>query len=535
MKDWINKIHCGSALEILKQVPDKFIDCVMTSPPYWGLRDYGSQPQIWLTADYQNNPQKMCEHQWGDTIRQNIRGSFENANVGSNKIGAQPKTLQQGNFCQKCGAWKGELGLEPDFNLYIKHLCDIFDEIKRVLKDTGSIWVNLGDTYWGGGQAHGHKNDTKNIGKLTMVSGYLKNPIAMGKGYQRKSLCCIPDRFRIEMINRGWILRNKIEWFKRNCMPSSTNDRFTIDFEDICFFVKSNSTQYWTNEKTFELVSKQPAGTKGIEGRDWEWRKVGAYTGDVFNVRVRDANKDKFLQGATKEEKENYLKGKLKKVSLWTSHDYYFEQQFEEHLTKEIRPDGIVRQRTYGYEGKYGTKEDMRKWQKNEDSIHGENAYGQQGRNKRCVWEITTQPFPEAHFAVYPEKLCITPIKAGCPEFVCKKCKKPREKIYDTKFVAQQDVSAEKGIRGHKGNKPMDKSNQWQNFPRGSNENNFVGYADCGCNAGFNPGIVWDPFAGAGTTCLTARKLGRNYGGSDIKSEYVKMAEKRIHNEAGLL
>jgi len=95
---------------------------------------------------------------------------------------------------------------------------------------------------------------------------------------------------------------------------------------------------------------------------------------------------------------------------------YWFEQQFEPYLTQEKRPDGIVRQRTYGYKGKYSSKEEMRKWQKNEDSIHGNNAYSPQGRNKRCVWQIPTKPFKEAHFAVFPPTLVEPMIQAGCPE-----------------------------------------------------------------------------------------------------------------------
>ena len=141
--------------------------------------------------------------------------------------------------------------------------------------------------------------------------------------------------FRLKKQNR-WILRNTIIWHKRNAMPSSASDRFSVDFEYLFFFVKHGK--------------------------------------------------------------------------------YYFEQMFEPHLTQEARPDGIIRQRKFGYQGKYSTKEDMRKWQKNEDSIHGENAYSPQGRNMRTVWQINTQPFKEAHFAVFPPELPRRCITAGCPK-----------------------------------------------------------------------------------------------------------------------
>lgn len=145
----LNKIHTGHALEILKTFPDASINMCITSPPYWGLRDYKTEPVKW----------------------------------------------QDG--------WLGELGTEPYFNAYINHLCDIFDEVKRVLKDDGTCWVNIGDTYL------------------------------------NKKLSLLPFRFAIEMSNRGWTVRNVIIWQKPNAAPQSAKDRFTVDFEYLFFFSKN--------------------------------------------------------------------------------------------------------------------------------------------------------------------------------------------------------------------------------------------------------------------------------------------------------
>lgn len=445
---WINKIHCDSALEVLKEMPDGLVDMCLCSPPYWSLRDYGIE---------------------------------------------------------------GQLGLESTFQEYIIKLCDIFDEVKRTLKDIGTIWINIGDTYWGGGQGG------SDYGGKEIVPSSSHGHKAIGPGYQSKSLCMIPQRFAIEMINRGWILRNTIIWFKKNCMPSSAKDRFTVDFEYLFFFTKSNETQYWTNEKTFELVNKQPLGIKGIEGKDWEWRKIN---------------------------------NKKKKVSLWTGHDYYFEQQFEEYQTVSIeRLDRGVSETNKWKDGADGqTKHTMnqprintkkmppiggiKQIEGNFSQTYSENRpdWSKTGRNKRCIWEITTHSFPKAHFAVYPEELCITPIKAGCPEFICKKCGKAREKIYkETGEMIGQGGYGSK-TASHIGVSPSSSL-----LTKRVKEKQESGYTDCGCNAGFNPGIVLDPFSGAGTTCLVARKLGRQYIGIEINPEYVKMSERRIHNEAGLL
>lgn len=290
----VNKIYLGNTLDVLKTFPDESINCCVTSPPYWALRDYGTDGVVW-----DGNPE--CEHEF------NLETKITNNSVSNNStlhdgkgVVATEKIKQMNNksqvgFCNKCGAWKGQLGLEPDFNLYIKHLCDIFDEVKRVLRKDGTCWVNLGDTYFGGGRGSDAKLRGSNKGNPTYESMESAKPDWGNMDFKNKSLCNIPSRFSIEMQNRGWVMRNKIIWHKPNCMPSSVTDRFTVDFEEIFFFVK--------NKK------------------------------------------------------------------------YWFEQQFE-----------------------------------------GTQCQDTKGRNKRTVWKIPTQPFPDAHFAVFPEKLVETPIKAGCPK-----------------------------------------------------------------------------------------------------------------------
>jgi DNA modification methylase len=176
----INKIYQGDSLDILKTFESESVDCVITSPPYWALRDYGVD---------------------------------------------------------------GQLGLEPTFQEYITKLCDIFDEVKRVLKKEGTCWVNMGDTYGGSGKGVGGKDSKESW-------TFDKKPIENGI---EKSLCQIPARFSIEMCNRGWILRNTIIWKKNNCMPSSADDRFTVDFEYVYFFVKNK--KYWF-EQIFEPNSE---------------------------------------------------------------------------------------------------------------------------------------------------------------------------------------------------------------------------------------------------------------------------------------
>jgi DNA modification methylase len=170
----VNQIIHGDAREVLRALPAQSVDMIITSPPYWALRDYGVEGQI------------GSEHQFGD---------------------------------------------------YIAALVGVFAEAQRVLKDRGSCWVNLGDTY-GTGSGAGLREGKQATNRGTQLNlGWQEKGKAGVPGLE-KSLLQIPSRFAIEMTNRGWILRNEIIWRKPNCMPSSAKDRFTVDFEKLFFIVK---------------------------------------------------------------------------------------------------------------------------------------------------------------------------------------------------------------------------------------------------------------------------------------------------------
>jgi len=367
--EYINKIIQGDCLEQLKKLDDNSIDCIMTSPPYWALRNYNVE---------------------------------------------------------------GQLGLEPNFNDYVNKLCDMFDEVKRVLKPTGTCWVNIGDTYgqnWRGSNSlNVNKIQLSNKGTIDFM-GKNKYPT----GLKSKSLCNIPARFSIEMQNRGWILRNEIIWYKPNCMPSSVKDRFTVDFEKIYFFVKDK--KYWFEQQLEELKIKN---VKGI--------KFGG---------------------------------------------------------NKLCPDNKT------YSGNEYNSSDL------------------EGKNKRAVWKITTKPYKEAHFATYPEGLCETPIKAGCPEFICKKCGFIKEKIIECKGIPRdrtkgklRNIGQQDGLGSISG-KDLYKWKQ-------ENPNIFKGYSTCNCNDGFESGIVLDPFFGSGTTGLVALKQNKKFIGIELNPEYVNMAKVRL-------
>lgn len=223
----LNKIYKEPCLETLKKMPNEFIDCVITSPPYWQLRDYG---------------------------------------------------------------YEGQWGLEPTFEEYLEHLWSMMDEIYRVLKPSGSVWINLGDTYSSvhTSQTRG-KNSTidDNTGKSQEIKQVKKTNLPP------KCLLLIPHRFAIGCIERGWIVRNDIIWAKRNGMPESVTDRFSKKHEYI-FFMTKNEKYYFdldsirdkVKPSSIERYKYQFSGNKGDVDRDL----IGYCNGDKSHLIDKGKN-----------------------------------------------------------------------------------------------------------------------------------------------------------------------------------------------------------------------------------------------------
>lgn len=593
--------------EGLKQLESDSIDCVIASPPYYNLRNYNIEPSIWggdLNCEHDFDiKEKKCGG--GHSGGVETSGLFTKEQAIKRKEGTGSGNIIKEGFCSKCRAWKGTLGLEPNFELYIKHLCDIYDQIKRVLKFTGTCWVNLGDTY----SSKGGLSKPKHI--INAKVGATKSGVQKGTRYFAKDLkipdkclLMLPQRFAIEMINRGWILRNVIIWHKPNCMPSSARDRFTVDFEQVFLFVKSNKTQYWINEKTAQLISKRPLGPKGIQNIDWEWRECDKCLGTgikhkkckaceeegwIYNTLLQP-EKCSYCNGLGRirqDEECKSCKGKgIKKYNLWKGRQYWFEQQFEKSTTEFIYSrdskkgenqdknnprknwgktrEEIKIEKSKRYNSKYKNYEhgqtiqgfirtdsikeerdqsridaqnlfpnDRKKQQEYINHIHDHGKTSNQGRNKRTVWTIPTKPNPEAHFATFPPDLVKPMIKSGCPEFICKECGKPREKIIE-RIVGDQRSNEpdQKRVKAgvlKGGAKPTTSRPLSDIFAQAISTRMITkGFSDCGCNEGFEPGIVLDPFAGTGTTSKEAWKLGRNYISFEISKEYCKIANKKL-------
>lgn len=149
------------------------------------------------------------------------------------------------------------------------------------------------------------------------------------------------------------------------------------------------------------------------------------------------------------------------------------------------------------------------------------------GKNPGDFWSINKRPFSGAHFAVFPEEICLKPILSSCPQWVCNKCGKPKKRITATEYEKHRPSGGEY-TRTSAGEKRAQTGN-W-----GTMTNNLIarhstiGWTGCNCNAGYHPGTVLDPFGGAGTVGVVAKRLGRNFILIELNRDYCKMAKGRI-------
>lgn len=265
-KDYINTVVCGDCRDVLAAIPDGCVQTCVTSPPYWSLRDYGLEPTVWVA-----DPE--CQHQWG--IARQLP-AITHWNTGVVFDPDRRKTVQvdseKGRFCVKCGGWHGCLGLEPSPEMYINHLVDIFREVRRVLHDNGTVWLNIGDSYWGGKGRSGYelpheaeerKSKGETLQRGHQVPGYMDMRPSDGRHptLKPKDMCLIPQRLAIALQDDGWWVRCIIPWLKPNCMPSSQRDRPTVAHE--YFILMSKSRKYYYDQDSIRVEYKQPLNRWG--------------------------------------------------------------------------------------------------------------------------------------------------------------------------------------------------------------------------------------------------------------------------------
>jgi len=347
MKIEFSKIYTGDCRQILKEFPREFIDFIMFSPPYYGQRNYGEEANtIW-------GGKPNCEHEWEEIVIPKRRGSY---GISSWKRPSREAhvdwTVKTSKICRLCGAWYGQLGLEPHWSMYIEHLREICRELKRVLKKTGSMYIVIGDAYCGTGDPTRHWGyPDKRVPKREVR--FIEPQALSQEPYQPKCLMGIPWRLAFALIEDGWILRNAIIWFKPNAIPESVKDRLSRTYEFIFHFVKSRKYYY-----NLDFI-RQPHSEESIE----------RYARALKQIKDSKGKRLKDLHG--------------KKVSVMIPNKW---------------------ERVVGRVGDYSYA----------DSLHTRSLHPK-GKNPGDLWVISTLPHPVDHPAPYPIDICLYPILSSCP------------------------------------------------------------------------------------------------------------------------
>ncbi len=277
----LNRVHCGHILDMLLQMPAESVQCIVTSPPYWGLRDYKIPPSVW-------GGKPDCPHEWTETSAPG--GNGDGKSFRRDKAAGRHSGATQPGLCIHCGAWRGCLGLEPTPELYIEHMVTIFRELRRVLRKDGTCWLNLGDSYCGGGRGgnpaeSAHRKQATNRGSLVA-------PSALPPGLKPKDLVGIPWRVAFALQADGWVLRSEIIWSKNNPMPESVRDRPTKSHEQIFLFSKAK----WAGPEggIFHYISDQDARWLALlldtEGNICAKRARASSGTDHFGTQLSFAN-----------------------------------------------------------------------------------------------------------------------------------------------------------------------------------------------------------------------------------------------------
>lgn len=247
------RILAGDCRDVLRTLPDASVQCCVTSPPYWGLRDYGTA--VWTGGNHAG-----CDHS-----RSVWDGPKQTQGAQSGHASKSDRLRRR--ECVKCGATRidSQIGLENSPDAYVAEMVAVFREVRRVLRDDGTLWLNMGDAYCNGTKAD--RNPTSTEGPSVPASWSNRSQAVRSgtpAGLKTKDLIGLPWMVAFALRADGWYLRQDNIWAKRNCMPESIRDRTTRAHEYV--FLLTKSPRYFYDAVAIEEEGDIPAGTKGAKG-----------------------------------------------------------------------------------------------------------------------------------------------------------------------------------------------------------------------------------------------------------------------------
>lgn len=496
------------------------VQTVVTSPPYWGLRSYGTPPQIW-------GGRKTCQHSWvsaGTIHRGGPPGQSGDTAGRDQSARASTGDISCGETCVACHAWRGELGLEPTPGLYKEHMLEVFRLLWEVLRDDGTLWLNLGDTYASTG---GHSDKTcnnrraqYNIGNRPQESRDFR---ARGRnGVKPKDLVGIPWLIAFALRDAGWYLRRDIIWAKNNPMPESSKDRPTTAHEYI-FLLTKRPRYFFDHEGSKEETTgnahdrgngvnpkatlKTPSGWDTSENRHDVDRTGRFAPGPKDEGRIEQGLKDstKFGRGTDWRVKQNAsFSAAVRAVvstrssrSVWNTEATTWQGAFFPWLMAQPECADLCRR------------------------------FLEEAEAMRSVWKFPTEPFPGAHYATFPTELARKAIVAGTSEGgCCASCGAPLTRVVeagepdrDHQKACGGDANGEydgEATKDYDGAGAQNPSAVKARILAGMVEKKTIGWkATCDCqndspSPQTKPCTVLDIFGGSGTVGQVAEDLGRN-------------------------
>lgn len=507
----IFNMDCRAGLTVLA---DKSVHCVVTSPPYLGLRDYG-------TATWEGGA-PGCDHlppdEGGGTPKQTA-GRRAHAGRFAGKV------------CWKCGAHRvdGQMGLEASPREFVAALVGLFREVRRVLRDDGIVWLNLGDSYAGtGGQ--GAQSGAMQKGRARQRETVTTAARVRGDNLKPKDLCGIPWRVAFALQDDGWYLRQDVVWSKPNPMPESVDDRCTKSHEYL-FLLTKNADYFFDQDAITEPIAaasvarlsqnldEQVGSVKANGGvrADRPFKAAARRSGNL--ERKPPASRGCPEGGPGNQSGSVPWEGTMRnRRSVWEVATMPFQGEYcgacRHYFEGETLAALLVE------------KIDM--------------ADGSQRRRRHC--SCGRHDAWVAHFATFPPDLIVPCVKAGASEHgACADCGAPWERITDKRLVPTYKVSHGTLVDGRASRAAGD-NDQGSNrvldghVPGLAKQVTTLGFQPtCGCGQTSTvPCTVLDPFGGAGITGLVADRLGRDAILFELNPDYADMARQRIAGDGGM-